>query len=233
MLEVTAFHVIIGITLTVDALLLAFLIWGFHSKALGKYRIREPWPVKVSPRAFWLNVGSNGVLSSGMAIGMIYGLADLLLHAGPAPIWAIALQAVAILAVYDFTYYFMHRAFHIKKVMRLVHGVHHRARYPSALESLYLSPIELFCGLALLMASTFAVSLFGPVHYAAFGAAFFVYSTLNIVIHSGMIFPHRAFWVINLLTKKHYEHHAGEFARNYASISPLPDMIFGTASRRS
>ena len=230
MLNVLPFHVMVAVTLTVDALLLGFLIWAFHSKVLGKYRIREPLPVKVSARAFWTNVSSNGVLSIVATLGLIYGLADVLLTAVPTPAWVVLLQAIGVLVVYDFAYYFMHRFFHIKRVMRLVHGVHHRARYPSALESLYQSPVELLSGLSLLMASTWVVGLAGPVHYAAFGAVFFLYSTLNIVIHSGLIIPHPAFWLVNLLTKKHYEHHAGEFARNYASLTPIPDMIFGTAT---
>jgi sterol desaturase/sphingolipid hydroxylase (fatty acid hydroxylase superfamily) len=231
MLAVPAFHAIVAITLTVDALLLGFLIWAFHSKTLGKYRMREITKVKVSPRRFWITVIGNGIFSMVLTVAMIYGLADVVLHAGSAPVWLMVAQGVAILVVYDFTYYGLHRLMHVKPVMRLVHGVHHRARYPSALESLYLSPIELFLGLAFLMGSTYVVSLFGPVHYLAFGAAFFVYSTLNIVIHSGMIFPHRAFFVVNLLTKKHHEHHFGDFGRNYASISPLPDLLFGTLTK--
>lgn len=231
MLAVPAFHVIVAVTLLVDALLLGFLIWAFHSKTLGKYRMREIMRVKVSRRRFWITVSGNGIFSMALTVAMIYGLADVLLHAGEAPVWLMLVQGVAILVIYDFTYYGLHRVMHIKSVMRLVHGVHHRARYPSALESLYLSPIELFLGLALLMASTYVVSLFGPVHYLAFGAVFFVYSTLNIVIHSGMIFPHPVFYVVNLLTTKHHEHHFGDFGRNYASITPLPDFLFGTLTR--
>ncbi len=231
MLAVPAFHAFVAITLIADALLLGFLIWAFHSKSLGRYRMREIMKVKVSRRRFWITIGGNGIFSTLLSLGMIYGLADVVLHAGDAPIWLMVVQGVAILVIYDFTYYWLHRAMHIKSVMRLVHGVHHRARYPSALESLYLSPVELFLGLALLMASTYAVSLFGPVHYLAFCVVFFVYSTLNIVIHSGMIFPHRAFFVMNLLTKKHHEHHFGDYGRNYASITPLPDLLFGTLTK--
>lgn len=229
MLSVVPFHVMIGVTLLVDALTLGFFVWAFHSKTLRKYRIREPMPVKVPRASYWRNVASNGVLSVVLTLGLIYGLADVVLYASPERGWVIALQAVGIFVAYDFLYYAMHRfVFHNVKMMRFVHGVHHRARYPSALESLYLSPLELLAGLSLLMFCTWLV---GPVHYLAFAPVFFVYSTLNIVIHSGLIFPHPAFAVVNLLTEKHHVHHMSAFGKNYASLTPLPDLIFGTAAR--
>lgn len=230
MLEVIPFHAIIGGTLLVDAVLFGFLIWAFHSERLGKYRMRDVMPVKVTKKAYWTNVLTNAVFSIGATLGLIYGLADILLTAEATPVLTIALQGVAILLVYDFSYYFMHRLFHIKRIMRLVHGVHHRARYPSALESLYLSKIEITAGLALLMVSTAFIALFGPVHFAAFGAAFFVYSTLNILVHSGMVFPHWFFAPLNVLAVKHHKHHMNEFGKNYSSLTPLPDFFFRTST---
>jgi sterol desaturase/sphingolipid hydroxylase (fatty acid hydroxylase superfamily) len=115
---------------------------------------------------------------------------------------------------------------HHKKVMRWVHGVHHRARTPSALESFYLHPLELLAGLFLLLFSTY---LLGPVHSHAFVAAFFVYSTLNIVIHSGLDFPHPLLAPVGFLVRKHQVHHLDDFGKNYSSLTPLPDLVFGTA----
>lgn len=228
MLHVFPFHVLIAITLTVDALLLGFLAWAFHSPRFAPYLIREPVKMKVPKNAYLRNIASNGLLSVVATLGLIYGLADVVLYASPERWWVIVLQAAAIFVVYDFVYYGLHRfVFHQKKLMRWVHGVHHRARFPSALESLYQSPIELISGLSLLMASTWVV---GPVHYIAFAAIFFVYSTLNIVIHSGMIFPHPIFFVVNALTRKHHVHHMNDFGKCFASMSPLPDLIFRTAA---
>ncbi|MEM1417076.1 MAG: sterol desaturase family protein, partial [Myxococcota bacterium] len=51
-----------------------------------------------------------------------------------------ALEALAILVVYDFAYYAFHRTLHVKRLMRFAHGVHHRARNPSAFESFYMHP---------------------------------------------------------------------------------------------
>lgn len=184
--------------------------------------------VRVPKRLYWRTIATNGVLSILVTLGLVYGVGSLLLHAAPTAWWVLALQAVGIFIVYDFTYYWMHRAFHTKTLMRYVHGVHHRARTPSALESLYQSPLELISGLSLLMISTFLVGLVSPVHYLAFLGIFFVYSTQNILVHSGLVFPHPVFAIINAVTVKHHAHHYDAPRKNYASMSPLPDWIFGT-----
>lgn len=214
-------------TLGFNALVLGGLIWAFHSERYAPYRFREVLPMKVSTRARVTNMSFNLVLSLVCVLGLVYVLEPYVLHLDATPPWLIALQGVAILLVYDFAYYFMHRAMHIKKAMRWVHGVHHRARYPSALESLYLSPIELVLGLVLLMAATWVV---GPVHAYAFSGVFVVHSTLNLVVHSGVDFPSPLMQPFNYLARKHHEHHFNEFGRNYASLTPLPDRLFGTAT---
>ena len=56
-----------------------------------------------------------------------------------------------------------------------------------------------------------------------------VYSTLHILIHSGMTFPHPVFGVLNYLTLKHHKHHLNKHGHNYASVTPLPDLLFGTS----
>jgi sterol desaturase/sphingolipid hydroxylase (fatty acid hydroxylase superfamily) len=230
MLNELTFHIGVAVTLTVDALLLGFLVWAHRSPRFAKYRITEKSGVRVPPKVYWRTIATNGVLSILVTLGLIYGVGSLILTVGPTPWYVIALQAAGIFVVYDFTYYWMHRAFHTKTLMRWVHGVHHRARTPSALESLYQSPAELISGLSLLMISTFLVGLASPVHHVAFLAIFFVYSTQNIVIHSGLVFPHPVFAPVNAVTTKHHAHHYDAPRKNYASMSPLPDLIFGTLS---
>src|SRR5207248_1562005 len=146
-------------------------------------------------------------------------------HANPLPAWKIAYQIVAILLVYDFAYYWMHRLMHHKKLMRFVHGVHHEVHNPTAMESFYLHPIELFSGLALLLACTWVI---GPVHIYSFAVVFFIHSTLNITVHSGLESKSLLLFPIDHLTKKHYIHHAGNYDNNYASLTPFWDMMFGT-----
>jgi sterol desaturase/sphingolipid hydroxylase (fatty acid hydroxylase superfamily) len=222
----TTFYLLILATLSFDFVLLALLVWGFHSPRLRQRRIATVHvPMKVPRRAQLQNMALIGTLSLGATVGLIYGLAPWLLSLSSVPAWHVAAEALAVLLVYDFAYYFMHRAMHHKKLMRWVHGVHHRARSPTALESLYQHPVELLSGLLLLMASTWAV---GPVHPYAFAAAFFVYSTFNILVHSGLEFPGAVFAPLNTLMRKHHTHHQ-RFDKNYASLTPLPDLFFRTA----
>lgn len=221
----TTFYVLIGATLAFDFALLGVLVWAFHSSRLSAYRIPGHQPMKVPAAQRIRTMMGIGTLSFAITVGAIWSLTGVLLDTAAAPAWRIALEGLAILAVYDFAYYFMHRGFHHPKVMRFIHGVHHRVRHPTALESLYMHPFELLGGLGLLLASAWLV---GPVHPYAFAAAFFVYSTLNILIHSGMDFPVRLLAPINFLTRKHQVHHATNFRRNYASLTPLPDFVFRT-----
>ncbi len=226
LLDHVPFHVAIGVTLALDAILMGWLSWAYRSPRFAAYLLREPLPMKVSPANYRWTVGTTGALSTLSTIGLVYGLAPFTVSTAPIPIWQSVLQFAGVLLVYDFAYYFMHRFMHIKALMPFVHAVHHRVRFPSAAESLYLSPIEMLAGLGLLMAVT---ALIGPIHWTAFAALFFVYSTLHIVIHSGMAFPHRAFGVINYLTLKHHKHHLNKHGHNYASVTPLPDLLFRTS----
>lgn len=225
--EMVPFYWFLIATLGFNAFVLGFLIWAFHSKRYMPHRFRKALVMKVSKRARVINMSSNLVLSLVCILGLVYVLEPYVLHLEATPVWRIVGEGVAVLLVYDFAYYFMHRAMHNKKAMRWVHGVHHRARYPTALESLYLSPVELVLGLALLMAATWVV---GPVHAYAFSGVFVVHSSLNLIVHSGIDFPSPLMRPLNYLARKHHEHHYNEYGRNYASLTPLPDRLFGTAT---
>ena len=103
--------------------------------------------------------------------------------------------------------------------------MHHRARNPTALESFYLHPIELFAGIILMLAATVVV---GPINHVAYLIVFFVYSILNIIVHSGLNLP--LMGPTNFLTRKHHVHHQDDFGKNFSSLTPLPDLFFGTLS---
>ena len=80
--------------------------------------------------------------------------------------------------------------------------------------------------LGLLFASMWVV---GPVHVHAFAATFLVYSTLNIVVHAGLATRSPLLAPIDFLIRKHHAHHATDPRRNYSTLTPLPDLLFGTA----
>ena len=224
--------VLVSITLALSPLLLGSLTWAFRSPRLAGHRIvpgagmQVAWPNRMRAMA------TTSTLSLAIVLGTLTLGYGALIAETALPFWAIALEAALILVVYDFAYYGLHRAMHRPWLLRTVHGVHHRARNPSALESLYQHPLELVAGLALLFGATFVVGRIsgaGGVHPAAFGIAFLVYSTLNVLVHSGLDSGTKLLAPIDFLTRKHHTHHHDDPNKNYATLTPLPDFLFGTA----
>lgn len=223
--------VLVAITLAVSPMLLGALAWAYRSPRFASRRIvagpgmQVAWPHRM--RA----MSTTSTLSLATVLGSLYFGYGILISEAPQAGWVIALEAVGILVVYDFAYYGLHRAMHHPRLLKAVHGVHHRARNPSALESLYQHPLELLAGLALLFGSTAAVGLLsgaGGVHPIAFGAAFFAYSMINVLVHSGLDSGSPLLAPIDFLTRKHHVHHHDDPNKNYATLTPLPDLLFGT-----
>ena len=168
-----------------------------------------------------LTVAANGSVSI-----VIYAVSLLLAHeyliSESGSRWY---EAPAVLLLYDLLYYFLHRTLHLRMFMRLVHGVHHRVCHPTAVDSLYIHPVETAAGLVLLLAS---VALVGPVGAGSFVLVVMLHTLVNIIAHSNLRFSHRAFALTNHWAVRHHTHHTRPNA-NYASIFPFWDRIFGTA----
>jgi sterol desaturase/sphingolipid hydroxylase (fatty acid hydroxylase superfamily) len=219
------FYSIIAVILAADGVLLGFLAYAYHSKRFVGHRISLEESMKVPGPERLKNIAFIAVLSALAVFGMTtaiyrYALYDHAVSAG-----RLLFEILAILLVYDFAYYWLHRAMHTKKLMRWVHGRHHEVHNPTAMESFYLTPAELFAGLGLLLACSWLV---GPVSIYSFAAVFFIHSTLNITVHSGLQSKQLLLWPIDRLTHRHYVHHAGNYNNNYASLTPFWDILFGT-----
>jgi sterol desaturase/sphingolipid hydroxylase (fatty acid hydroxylase superfamily) len=212
--------------LAFNGLVVAFFAWAYTAPRFADNRINTSMVMRESWSKRLRIMTQTSVVSLLMVFGCAYVGFPYLIATAPASLGTSLLEAVEILLVYDFAYYLLHRAMHNKKAMRYVHGVHHRARNPSALESFYLHPVECILGIVWLFAAVWAV---GPVSLAAFGIAFGVYSTLNIVVHSGLDFRKPWLAPVDFLAKKHHIHHMHDFDRNFSSLTPLPDLLFGTA----
>jgi sterol desaturase/sphingolipid hydroxylase (fatty acid hydroxylase superfamily) len=219
------FYVLIGLVLAIDGALLTFLAYAYHAKRFERFRISLKESMKVPGAERLKNIAFIAVLSLIAVFGMTFAIYRYTFHDGPVSPWRIVYQVCAILLLYDFAYYWLHRAMHMKKLMRYVHGRHHEVHNPTAMESFYLTPAELFAGLALLLACTWVL---GPVHIYAFAVVFFIHSTLNITVHSGLVSSRLLLWPIDRLTHKHYIHHAGNYDNNFASLTPFWDILFGT-----
>ncbi len=214
--------------LVLNALTIVMLAWAFHQPWAERYRFPGYVPMRINLKKYIRTVLTIGLLSLGLTLGIVYGLGRWLIAEEHNGFTLAAVQTLSMFLIYDFTYYVAHRIMHHPRLMPLVHREHHKARFPTALESLLQHPAELFTGLALLVLAMAVTTLItGPVSPYAFLAMFFLYSMGNIFIHSGLNLPGFLFAPINLITKKHYVHHK-DFNYNYASMSPIPDLIFRT-----
>jgi sterol desaturase/sphingolipid hydroxylase (fatty acid hydroxylase superfamily) len=222
------FYALIAVILMFDGALLTFLAYAYHAKRFEPWRISLKESMKVPGAERIRNIAFIAVLSLAAVVGMTGAIFPYTFHDNPIGVGRLIYEVLAILLVYDFAYYWLHRLMHTKRGMRWVHGRHHEVHNPTAMESFYLTPTELFAGLGLLLACTW---LLGPVSIWSFAVVFFIHSTLNITVHSGLLSKRWILWPIDHLTHKHYTHHAGNYDNNYASLTPFWDMLFGTASK--
>lgn len=222
------FYALIAGILLFDGALLTFLAYAYHAKRFEPWRISLKESMKVPGAERIRNIAFIAVLSLAAVVGMTFAIFPYTFHDHAVGPGRFVYEVLAILLVYDFAYYWLHRLMHTKKGMRWVHGRHHEVHNPTAMESFYLTPTELFAGLGLLLSCTW---LLGPVSIWSFGVVFFIHSTLNITVHSGLLSKRWILWPIDHLTHKHYTHHAGNYDNNYASLTPFWDMLFGTASK--
>lgn len=221
--------IIITVGAGISGMTMIGLTLAFHSEYGRRNRIREGKHGSAAAKNFTRNAAISSVFSLSIVYGLTYLLSPYLYHEGPVSLFRVIWEGVAILLIYDFFYYLLHRyPFHAWRVLRRVHAVHHVVRNPSAVDSLYLHPIETFLGLGLLWATTgLLVLIAGPVSVYSFGWAFAVYSVLNVVVHSGlqMRFPGS---LASHLATRHDKHHAHMKAGNFASVTPLWDYLLGT-----
>ena len=167
----------------------------------------------------------NQIMSFFFVIGLTYIYDKYILTHESQTIGFVLVTSFAILLVYDFFYYLMHRALHHPSLMKKIHGVHHKSRKVAAPESLYLHPAENIAGLVLL----FAVVFLHGCSTTTFLVVFTVYVTAMILNHTGMVFPHPIFRPLNYMAIKHDHHHSKHLNKNYASIFTfIYDRMFET-----
>lgn len=220
-------YLMLVIVLALSGVLMGTLTAAYVWPRLAEHRIRYEPNRKLKGAKLYKRVFGNMVFSAALVFAFCYGLYDFMFTSQESSWWVMILQSLGILLIYDFLYYLLHRfAFHEWSVLRKVHVVHHAVRHPTAPDSLYLHPVENFLGLALLCACTILV---GPVHPLTFAVVFMVYSALNIVVHCGLDVPRLGLRAVSFMARKHDIHHTSMKGGNYASITPLWDVLFGTA----
>ncbi|MEZ4370978.1 MAG: sterol desaturase family protein [Polyangiaceae bacterium] len=223
--------VLMGIVMGISGLVMSFGVLGYKWFP-SRMKIHEKENSVAQREGLMLSVVFNSTLSTAMLWGWVYLLEDTLLYKTPAPIWRIALEAVAVLLFYDFFYYFLHRyPFHEWKALKKVHAIHHRGKYPTALDSLYLHPVEAILGVVVFNLSVLAFALIGGISVWSYAIVFLLYTQLNIIVHWGIKLKTFPLNLITYMSVKHDRHHKSMREGNYASITPLPDLLFGTMAK--
>jgi sterol desaturase/sphingolipid hydroxylase (fatty acid hydroxylase superfamily) len=154
------------------------------------------------------------------------------------PPWRVLLDIVTILMVYDFFYYLAHRfllhaavdsRFAVLRYFRRVHAVHHQARDPSYVDSMYVHPLETAIGMALLVVSICGLSLIvGRLNVASVAIASVIFHAVGMINHIRIDLPGRPYRPLNWMVMKHHVHHENMQKGNYAGITLLYDKLFGT-----
>ena len=218
---------LLSIVLALSGVLFAAAGLASRSPHFASRRFFEDKQRKVVGVRLWVRVLGNMAFSSALVYALSYAGYDWLIDETPRSLPIVLAQIVGILLVYDAAYYCMHRfAFHQWSWLKRVHTVHHLVRHPNAVDSLFLHPVETFMGLALLMTVT---AIVGPVQPVVFAIVFAVYSFLNILVHCGLDLPFTGCRAISYLARKHDLHHTSMRGGNFASITPICDLLFGTA----
>jgi sterol desaturase/sphingolipid hydroxylase (fatty acid hydroxylase superfamily) len=219
-------YIVMLAVLAVSGVLMALSLIGFKFLPVRMKIHDKANPALMQGTALLKSMGINSAISTGMLFGFVFLMGDRLISAAPVPVWRIALDVVATLLVYDFVYYFLHRdLFHGWKPLIKVHSVHHIGKYPTAADSLYIHPVETILGVMVLLG---CFALFGPMSLWSFGIVLFFYTHLNITVHWGLDFRVFPLNLVSYMSRKHDVHHKSMRAGNYASITPLPDIMFRT-----
>lgn len=148
----------------------------------------------------------------------------------PRPLWRQALDAVAVLMVFDFLYYLTHRFLFHGKALRKVHALHHQARTPTYVDALYVHPLETAIGLVLFLGSMPLIAALtgGPLNAFSMAVATLIFTQLNTINHTYVNLPYFPFRTLSRITAIHAAHHVDMNQGNYATLTMVYDRLFGT-----
>ncbi len=212
---------------TASSTTLVLLKRAFNSESMKDAIISEDPRRAVDSASLRRIVRKNSIVSIVFMTVCSIAFYDFLIYGGEVSLWRIPLEIVLVTLIYDFLYYAVHRfPFHDWKLLRRVHSIHHKTQHPRGIDSLLLHPAETCIGLGAFLAS---VMLVGGVHVYSFAVLFVGYTTINVINHAGINFPHFPFRTLGLLAVKHDKHHHSMRSGNYAFLTSIPDTLFGTA----
>ena len=200
--------------------------WAATSKRYSKYRIRPPEgndPLEGLNR--YKEVLKAVLVDATIYIAYLFLAYEWLIKESSTGWLTILVQVLAVMTIYDFMLYWVHRAMHHRFFMKHVHGFHHRVIFPRGIDDFYKHPLDSLWVISLFFLST---AIVGPLSTTGFVATLFVFAFLNNCQHVGMTIPHPLFAVINDVARRHELHHNEDSSSNYALIFPFWDWMFGT-----
>jgi sterol desaturase/sphingolipid hydroxylase (fatty acid hydroxylase superfamily) len=141
---------------------------------------------------------------------------------GGQPWWA---QAVEVVLLSDFFVYWGHRLQHNVGFLWRFHSIHHTAEHLDWLAAHREHPVDTVYTMGLINLPVFLLGF--PVETLAGLIAF--RGIWAIYIHSNVRLPIKPLrWLIGAPELHHWHHDRDRRAGNYANISPLMDLMFGT-----
>jgi sterol desaturase/sphingolipid hydroxylase (fatty acid hydroxylase superfamily) len=167
---------------------------------------------------------------SAVYLAVIFGLImPFCLTSRAQPLWAMLMDMVVILMIYDFVYYFVHRfLFHGELLVR-VHAIHHRQHNPCRMDSSYIHPLEVAIGLGLYVGTILILSGFmGRFHVATVVLTWIAFTEINLHNHDLWTEQRFPFRYLNYVSTMHHNHHVRFAGGNFATISLFYDWLFGT-----
>lgn len=217
---------------TLIALTVAGRFVAFRVPALQRMRElnRAADEKKMARKPFREAVRRNN--RAGLLTNLFFYLAILpwCLTLEPRPLWRHAIDAVAVLMLFDFLYYLTHRFLFHGKALRRIHALHHRAHEPTHIDALYVHPLETTIGLVLFLGSIPLVGAIsgGPLNAYSMAVATLVFTQVNLLNHTFVHLPRFPFRTIDHVTKVHAAHHVDMNRGNFATLTMLYDWLFGT-----
>jgi sterol desaturase/sphingolipid hydroxylase (fatty acid hydroxylase superfamily) len=185
---------------------------------------------KLSRKRFSEAVKRNNRAALLTNLGFYLAVLPFCLDLEPRPLWRHAVDAVAVLMVFDLLYYLTHRFLFHGRALRKVHALHHQARTPTYVDGLYVHPLETAIGLALFLGSIPLIAALGGGTLGAYpmAVATLIFTQLNTINHCYVNLPYFPFRTLSRITALHAAHHVDMSHGNYATLTMLYDRLFGT-----
>lgn len=195
--------------------------------SLRKYKIQQkPFQVK---QYFWPCI-ARIVINSSIMLVILFITWPILrmsgIHLNETPPWYIwVAQLIFFIVMDDFLYYWMHRAFHTRWLLKNVHSVHHRIRNTCAIDGNYFNWVEFVL--------TGGLALVGPV---LLGVHVYVLWSWIIIRqleaadgHCGYDIPWNPMhWLPVYKGPVYHDFHHARYQGNYAGFLPYLDRFWDT-----